>query len=86
MNLTDFSGDAWLEYPTSRSLCFPRGQLFACLHQPWFFDCPERYQLSRWCLDSHVILHHYQLPRLEAGCRAASTTTTMVAGELRHGH
>jgi hypothetical protein len=42
-DLTDFSGDAWLEYSTSSSLYFPRGQLFACLHQSWLFDCPKRH-------------------------------------------
>jgi len=65
-NLTNCLGDSWLEYPPSRRLRFRRSQLFACVHQPWLFDCPERHQLARRCLNSLIVLHHHQLPRMEA--------------------
>jgi len=75
-----------MECSRSSSLCFGRSQLFACLHQPWLFDCLECHQLSRWCLNSLFVLHHNRLPGLEAGFRETSTTTTVVTWEVRLGH
>ena len=75
-----------MECSRSSSLCFGRSQLFACLHQPRLFDCLECHQLSRWCLNSLFVLHHNQLPGLEAGFRETSTTTTVVTWEVRLGH
>jgi hypothetical protein len=75
-----------MECSRSSGLCFGRSQLFACLHQPWLFDCLECHQLSRWCLNSLFVLHYNQLPGLEAGFRQTSTTTAVVTWEVWHGN
>lgn len=88
MNCTNFSGDAWLEHSHSRSQCFLRGYLCACLYQSWLFNCPECYQFSWRRCHSLVLFRDYQLPYMEAALWSASTITTLVAREIwtRHQH
>lgn len=84
-NLTNMIGHPWLEYSTSCSLCFPRRQLIACLHQSRLIDGFKRYQLSWRCFDSFVIFHHHQLSCLAKNLGTSAPSTKMVTWKIRAG-